>query len=409
MQHQSSKSGTTITARVFDPAPPNHTLIWLAMMFVGGVIGAFTPVPATGLAALAAVFLALVWDTRWRRGVRQRRITCKPGSLQIPRSGLIRAADLEGATTARFGDRISLVLAHRRRRRAPIVLDLPDEAALMTICKALGIGHHGFGHFDFVVQPPTSTRLRYWANGLTLLSFAAAWIPPLTAPALGVLSFAAMASAIIALTRIGAFPRVVRLTSGGVFVPGVIQPDFLPFRAIDEVTLEPDAIVFRIESTSGTIRRRVPIKSTSWSPQGASRGELEHFVAQIRAASERAHGKFLLKSSPQTLAQQLARGEKELVGDWHARLDTLGIGGGYRGTTVEPQELWTLFEDPDALPDVRVAAARVLRRIARDEIRVRVADVLATVRDETTRARIAASLEDVDAAEEAALVHSAHS
>ena len=71
--------------------------------------------------------------------------------------------------------------------------------------------------------------------------------------------------------------------------------------------------------------------------------------------------------------------------------------------------VYLYFEDPDALPDVRVAAARVLRRIARDEIRVRVADVLATVRDETTRARIAASLEDVDAAEEAALVHSAHS
>jgi len=120
--------------------------------------------------------------------------------------------------------------------------------------------------------------------------------------------------------------------------------------------------------------------------------------AQIRAASDRAHGKFRTKSAPEALANRLARKENESDADWYARLDTLTISAGYRALSADPAEIWTLFEDPEAPADVRAGAARVLRRIDKDTLRVRVKDVLATVRDKETRVRIADSIEEEEEA-----------
>ena len=55
--------------------------------------------------------------------------------------------------------------------------------------------------------------------------------------------------------------------------------------------------------------------------------------------------------------------------DWLARLDvtgqTLAAGAGYRGTTLDSEDLWAILEDPEAEPDLRAAAARVLRHAPR--------------------------------------------
>ena len=52
-----------------------------------------------------------------------------------------------------------------------------------------------------------------------------------------------------------------------------------------------------------------PVATTHarWARQGLSGPELDHLVEQIRAASERAHGKFVLKHEPEAIATQLRR------------------------------------------------------------------------------------------------------
>jgi len=142
---------------------------------------------------------------------------------------------------------------------------------------------------------------------------------------------------------------------------------------------------------------RLPIRAVKHARHGMTREELEHLTAQLRAASDRAHGRFRTKTAPEALASRLARNDGEKDADWHARLDTLAMGGGgYRALAVDPAELWALLEDPEAPADVRAGAARVLRRIDKDILRVRVKDVLATVREPETRARIADSIEEED-------------
>jgi hypothetical protein len=59
-----------------------------------------------------------------------------------------------------------------------------------------------------------------------------------------------------------------------------------------------------------------------------------------------------------------------------------------------------LLEDADASPNARAAAARLLSRVAPDELRVRVADVLLTIRDERARVRIASTFDEDALAQE---------
>jgi hypothetical protein len=410
MQDQSSKSITTIPARVFDAA---RRMRWLAfvgatMLALGIALAFAVPWAGFGL-SIGGVVTLLAWDLRLRRRPRDRVLVCKAGSIRAPGTGLIRARDLEGATTARVGERVALVLAHRRRRRTPIILELADDAALDTICKSLGIGHHGFGHVDFITRSTSATRSQRIFAALGIVSVLAMLIPVTEVIALAAMMFVVALTVIVsvAFARLASPPPFIRLTSGGLFLPNTM---FVPFHVIEEVSLLADAISFSIRTDRGVVPLMVSVRDVTLEREGATREELEHMVAQIRAASDRAHGKVALKSQPETLAAQLAHGKDESAADWHARLDTLGLGGsGYRALSVEPAELWTLFEDPDATADVRAGAARVLRRLDKDALEIRVAGVLATVRDEQTRTRIAESIEEEEDAPVDSSQSAAHS
>jgi hypothetical protein len=61
---------------------------------------------------------------------------------------------------------------------------------------------------------------------------------------------------------------------------------------------------------------------------------------------------------------------------------------------VSTEDLWSALESPDVPPALRVAAARVLARVAPHDASVRIGHVLATERDDETRLRIRAGLED---------------
>ena len=386
------KSVTTIPARVFDPT---RRALWLlaggAMTFTVGVAMNATGVIGGSLLMLLGVATVLGWDLRFRRGARDRTIVCKPGSIRAG-FGLIHARDLEGATTARVGDHVALVLAHRGRRRHPIILELPDETALETVCKSLGIGHHGFGHIDFATLPSREEGYSRVFNAITMAAVLSLFVEALIPLGMGVLVLSLVVLACLAFVRLTMPPPFARITSGGVFLPTGM---FVPFPSIEDVQLLANEIVFKVRTDRGLPELRFPIGAVKYARQGMTRAELEHMVHQIRAASDRAHGKFRTKTEPEALAARLARKENENDADWHARLDTVAMAGaGYRALAADPAELWALLEDPEAPPDVRAGAARVLRRVDKETLRVRVKDVLATERDKATRARIADSIEE---------------
>src|SRR5690606_33202402 len=101
---------------------------------------------------------------------------------------------------------------------------------------------------------------------------------------------------------------------------------------------------------------------------------------------------------------EMLRRNGENPRDWLQRLDMAGqmltAGAGYRGNTLDAEDLWAILEDPEADADLRAASARVLRHAP--EARVRIESALAAVREETTgqRLRIALS-DDLDSASEA--------
>ncbi len=387
MEHQSS---TKIEVTVFDPAPPAPLFTALGVMLgatalLSVLVAGPTPLFALCLAAIFA------YDLRPRRRAKKTRVTCNAGSVRVPGRGLIRTRDIVGATTARVGARVALAIAHRRRGRTPLVLDLPDEAALASVCKSLGIGHNGFGQIDFITEPALHERARYLIDAIAAVTLALSVVSGSSFGGIAVI--AVLAAIVVALVRFTSPPPFVRLTSAGVFVPRA-GSTFLPFHLIEDVVLDAKELTFHLESGADSVAHAVRVRTSRWSRQSCSRGELEQLVAQIRAAVDRAHGKFVFKPEP-TLAAQLERGERESIAEWRARIDTMGVGAvGYRATTIDAAELWLILEDPEAKADARAGAARILARLDRKALRVRVADVLATVRDDLVRARIADSIDE---------------
>jgi hypothetical protein len=98
---------------------------------------------------------------------------------------------------------------------------------------------------------------------------------------------------------------------------------------------------------------------------------------------------------PVAVARLAPEGETQRA--WLQRLDataaTVGTGA-YRSQGLDPNDLWRALENPDAPAAVRAASARLLARVAPDEIKTRVALVLAADRDKYARTCIRIALED---------------
>ena len=77
-----------------------------------------------------------------------------------------------------------------------------------------------------------------------------------------------------------------------------------------------------------------------------------------------------------------------------ASIVSAASGDAYRGSDLDPEDLWTALENPDVPARVRAAAARVLARVAPEEAKKRVASVLACDRDAEARAYIRGVLEE---------------
>lgn len=87
--------------------------------------------------------------------------------------------------------------------------------------------------------------------------------------------------------------------------------------------------------------------------------------------------------------------------DWIERIDATpvakpGAGDAYRTGGVDADSLWATLDDPNAAPEARAAAARLLH--ADETNHVRVADAVRVVDDPDTRARIEATLKPAEEA-----------
>jgi hypothetical protein len=67
---------------------------------------------------------------------------------------------------------------------------------------------------------------------------------------------------------------------------------------------------------------------------------------------------------------------------------------GYRGHTLDTEDLWAILEDPEAEADLRAAAARVLRHSQKPETRQRIDAAVAAVRDDVTNRRLRIAIRD---------------
>jgi hypothetical protein len=156
-----------------------------------------------------------------------------------------------------------------------------------------------------------------------------------------------------------------------------------------------DVVALDVEPTRVTLR--TPAGCLAVPTEDLLEEERDHVRAQIECAAERAHGKgYLPPELPAPLTFLMARGESTRA--WLERVDaaaaSLGEGGAYRQVEVGVEDLWIVLESPDAPPSLRVAAARILARVAPRDASVRIGHVLATERDQGTRARIRVALEE---------------
>jgi hypothetical protein len=347
-------------------------------------VAAFGAGPAVAL--LTSAFLA------WR-SPRGGRVEIAPGLVRLgdgPLATRIVPADVQGASTARRSDGVSLALGLRSQPGSPIELHFATEEEARAALSALGIGHRGTGTLMWHLVPGwlgLADRVLRLGAGLSWLAVAVGlFFATLGVEAAGLLlGLATLAS--VATTLALVVTAVARSAASTVIVLdphglGVGQAG-LPYTQLrwDEV-----------ENASASPRglhlatRRGPLRIAL--PALVAEPTVRHVTAQILSAAKRARG--LGPEAPDhTSVADLARGEQEPVRAWLARLDgLLGQGFGYRGRPLSVADLWALLEDPDAAADARAAAARLLARIAPDELRVRIAPVLSTIADEGRRRRI---------------------
>jgi hypothetical protein len=390
-----------LRARVCDPLGPR----WIravaptvAALLI--VLPPFAPGDPEVRATLALFGAALFFGRRLFRlrfRPREAGVELHSGSIEIvdagPLNQPILAWDIVASSTARtVSGGVALALVRRGSTERPLMLEFQNEDDLDAARHALGLGHFGFG----IVAWPTrvkSTALQ----GSTLL--AAAWLAIAATSAFGIsyvgftLALVVLPATVVALLvaclQDPNGPRVA-LTAAGMQFGG--QPGWtslLPYADVLGASVERDSVVLRTNAGP----TRVPMDRSL--PE-----EREHFAAQILSAAARARGEGPpLPALPAPLVRlaQLAP-ERETERDWLERLDaaaaSIVAADAYRGTDLDPKDLWVALESPDAPPRVRAAAARVLARVAPDEARERVAHVLACARDPHACACIRVALEE---------------
>lgn len=382
------------------------------------VVGpADAPSTLAGVSAFALFHFLGVFD--WRQSeMRNVELELGPGFVLVKgagsRSQRVVFADIVGATTARTADGFLLTLQHRKRRQ-PITLKLETAGDIDAVRRLLGIGHDGFGVVAWPTEASTEertergARIAFGVAALLMLPLLVlgAWEPNfcftlLFLSALFVAFFARVARFVSAFVP----PRGVAMTAEGLEVRMLHESSRIPYTSIADVRAHDEAIALLVHPPDAK-----PVASTRFVRRasrrlgGLSDEDTTAMIAQIRAASQRAHG-FGTAKDDATSRLDVLRPNGQSIREWLVRLDTtaqmLAEGSGYRGTTVASEDLWAVLEDPDADTLLRTAAARILGRRREPMARLRIDTTLATIRDEGTSQRIRIAVnDDLDAASRA--------
>lgn len=321
----------------------------------------------------------------------------------------VRPGSVLGASTARLrGGRVSLALQLSGRPR-PLCLELDDDRAAKEICRALDVGHGGFGWLEWPLRASTGERRLRAARlaGAAVLLVLAAWIDSGAVLAwLAVLIFGACAPFVLA--HAGSAKRRdngrVILQANGLALADRAEPlGRVSYGDLSRVTREPSALVLAASQRDGAPQALRLALGSDWGlAAGPTDDELTHVVAQIRGASARARGEGAPRPEHDEALESLKRAGED-ARSYIARLDALASqlarGSSYRGGALDVADLWNALEDPDCDAEVRGAAARVLVRVAPSEAAERVDGFVASARDDRAKKRLRIAL--VDNADEA--------
>jgi len=305
------------------------------------------------------------------------------------RTQRVRARDVVGASTARVSHGIALTLA-RRDRQTPTTLVFANDEELERAREALGIGHGGLGAVTWPLVPgaahTSAPTARAIAAALSLAALVAAFAGSgeLAGVALFFATFPAFLGVVWAALRDSS--QTIELGPRGVTLRGYQQSQ-VPYSAISGVART--GSMFELGVHGGTLRARHRVGALAGA--GIDDAELEILSAQLAACVGRAGGLGPQKPEATTRIDTLRRGH-ESARDWLARVDmaaSLLAQPGYRGGTIEREDLWLTLRDPEASEDLRAAAGRVLMRVeTAPDARARVSDIVAAVREDEVQRRL---------------------
>ena len=368
--------------------------------------------PLSGVTAVLTAVLAVgLFHGVGLIPLRQRRLktaelVAGPGFIELKNAGTrsqrIDARSIVGGTTARTATGVLFTLSHAKRDQ-PITIEVESDADAERIRQSLGIGHGGFGSVGWRTVPSSSAKTGFWGQLITFLigtiiaglgffvSHETAGIVGLMLGQFGFLS--------IILSLVGYFgrsspPSVVMAAEG------------LRIQTKQGWFTVPYDHVLGIEPVPGALRFRVPPPYHSVDVEmagtllgaGLRPDDRDALIKQIMSASARARGLGTSKNDVTGRVDVLRR-NGESPRDWLARLDMAGrmleaSTAGYRGHTLDTEDLWAILEDPEAEGDLRAAAARVLRHSPKPETRQRIDAAVAAVRDDATNRRLRIAIRD---------------
>jgi hypothetical protein len=356
-----------------------------------------------GAAALSFAGATLLPSVQRKR--RAAELECGPGYVDVKDAGTrtqrIHAKSIDGATTARTSRGYLLTLSHTGRS-APLSIEVDKTSDVDEIRHALGIGHGGVGTIGW--RTTRNGRAKAGAFGLALL-LACGLTIALVAVTSGGAAASTAAAALMQFMLVGGTLSVVGWLNRMQTPSVVMAADAiglqttrgwfrLPYDQLIDIRVEPRRLVFVVPPPfhEVAVERRQP-----WGGDGLSDEDAAALVAQLKTAAARARG-FGPQKNDVTGRVEVLRRNGESPRDWLVRLDMAGqmlaTGTGYRGNTLDTEDLWTILEDPEADAELRAAAARVLRHSGKPDTKIRIDAAVAAVRDDATNKKLRIAVQD---------------
>lgn len=383
-------------------------------LFTGWLVGLECVSSSAGAVALtlgAIVVFSLLRMIPWRQTKpREVALSLGPGYVEVKgarlRNQRIVAKSVKGATTATTSRGVLLTLSHTGRIH-PLTLEVASESDADRLRRALGIGHGGFGVLSWNTATDSSQKIGTVGNA-GMVALALLFLTALRSSSSGVFGMVfgltmLAAPFLIPFALVGffaksRFPTIV-MDASGVRLATTQGWFGAPYAAIRDVRREGRMLTFELGEPS----RAVSVAcGHPWLGAGLTEPEFRSLRAQILSAAARARGLGRPKEDASSRLEVLRR-QNEAPRDWLVRLDTTGqmlaSPAGYRGLSVDADDLWTTLEDPEADPELRTAALRVLRHLGTPETRTRIAEAIASVHDDRQSRKLrVATNDDVDAA-----------